>query len=82
MLNQVQHDEEVDSGSRVHLALGRRTVGVQRTVVVAGLRLGQLSMLLRSELLLDVTPYTKVEGQPFKVSEMTAAIAANLEVSR
>jgi len=46
---------------------------------VPELNAGQLSMLLRSELLLDVTPHTKVEGQPFKVSEMSAAIAANLE---
>jgi len=36
-------------------------------------------MLLRSQLLIEVTPCTKVEGQPFKVSEMSAAIAANLE---
>jgi 2-oxoglutarate ferredoxin oxidoreductase subunit alpha len=51
-----------------------------RKVLVPELNAGQLSMLLRSELLLDVTPYTKVEGQPFKVSELTAAITANLQV--
>jgi 2-oxoglutarate/2-oxoacid ferredoxin oxidoreductase subunit alpha len=48
-------------------------------VLVPELNTGQLAMLLRSELLIDVTPYGKVAGQPFKVSEMTAAIAANLE---
>jgi 2-oxoglutarate/2-oxoacid ferredoxin oxidoreductase subunit alpha len=50
-----------------------------RKVLVPELNTGQLSLLLRSELLMDVTPFTKVEGQPFKVSEMSAAIAANLE---
>jgi 2-oxoglutarate ferredoxin oxidoreductase subunit alpha len=58
--------------------LGRLLAGF-RKVLVPELNTGQLSMLLRSELLLEVTPCTKVEGQPFKVSEMTAAIAANLE---
>ena len=50
-----------------------------RKVLVPELNTGQLALLLRSELLIDVAPFTKVEGQPFKVSEISAAIAANLE---
>ena len=50
-----------------------------RKVLVPELNTGQLAMLLRAELLLEVTPHAKVQGQPFKVSELSAVIDANLE---
>ena len=43
-------------------------------VVVPELNSGQLSMLLRAKYLVDAKAYTKVNGQPFKVSELTEAI--------
>ena len=49
-----------------------------KRVIVAELNCGQLSMLLRSEFLIPVESFTKVNGQPFKVSELHARIAACL----
>ncbi len=48
-------------------------------VLVPELNCGQLSRLLRAEYLVDAQPLTKVEGQPFKVSEIRARIDAILE---
>jgi len=39
---------------------------------------GQLSMLLRSRFLVDVEPFSKIAGQPFKVSEISERIDAIL----
>ena len=43
-------------------------------VLVAELNLGQLWRYLRGEYLIDAAQYTKVQGQPFKVSELVQAI--------
>ena len=45
-----------------------------RKVLVAELNLGQLWRYLRGEYLIDAASYTKVQGQPFKVSELVQAI--------
>ncbi|HEX5037757.1 MAG TPA: 2-oxoacid:acceptor oxidoreductase subunit alpha [bacterium] len=44
------------------------------TVVVPELNLGQLSLLLRARYLIDVQSITKVQGHPFKVSEIIAGV--------
>lgn len=41
-----------------------------QTVLVPELNLGQLSRLLRGRFLIDVVPFGKVQGKPFKVSEI------------
>ncbi len=41
-----------------------------KTVLVPELNLGQLSRLLRERYLLEVLPLSKVQGKPFKVSEI------------
>jgi len=43
-------------------------------VLVPELNTGQLSRVLRAEYLVPAQPYTKVAGQPFKVSELVVAI--------
>ena len=43
-------------------------------VLVAELNLGQLARVLRGEYLLDVHSYAKIQGQPFKVSEVLSRI--------
>lgn len=48
-------------------------------VVVAEMNAGQLSTVLRAEYLLPAIPLTKVSGQPFKIAEIEAALAAHLE---
>jgi len=45
-----------------------------KNIVVPELNSGQLSMLLRATYLVDAKAYTKVDGQPFKVSELTETI--------
>ena len=50
------------------------TLGRFEQVVVPELNMGQLSKLLRARYLLDVIPLTKVQGQPFKVSEILACL--------
>lgn len=47
-------------------------------VLVPELNLGQLSRILRSEFLLPVESYTKIQGQPFHVAEMEARILKEL----
>lgn len=51
-------------------------LGRYRQVLVPELNLGQLSRLLRERYLLDVVPLNKVQGKPFKVSEIYDAIVA------
>ena len=41
-----------------------------KKVIVPELNLGQLSHILRAEYLLDVISYGKVQGKPFKVTEL------------
>jgi 2-oxoglutarate ferredoxin oxidoreductase subunit alpha len=48
-------------------------------VLVPELNMGQLSMLLDAKFPLKVISYPKVEGQPFKISEITAKIDEVLE---
>jgi 2-oxoglutarate/2-oxoacid ferredoxin oxidoreductase subunit alpha len=43
-------------------------------VIVPEMNLGQLSRMLRADFLVDARPLTKVQGQPFKISEIRAAI--------
>ncbi|MBI2375055.1 MAG: 2-oxoacid:acceptor oxidoreductase subunit alpha [Deltaproteobacteria bacterium] len=43
-------------------------------VVVPEMNMGQLSMLLRAKYLVPAEPYTKIQGKPFKVSEISARI--------
>jgi len=43
-------------------------------ILLPELNLGQLSMLLRAEYLLPIESFTKVAGQPFKVSELQTRI--------
>jgi 2-oxoglutarate ferredoxin oxidoreductase subunit alpha len=45
-------------------------LGRYRQVLVPELNLGQLAKLLRERYLIDVLPLCKVQGQPFKVSEI------------
>jgi 2-oxoglutarate ferredoxin oxidoreductase subunit alpha len=43
-------------------------------VLVPELNMGQLDVLLRSQFLIDTVAYNKVQGQPFKVKELTRKI--------
>jgi 2-oxoglutarate ferredoxin oxidoreductase subunit alpha len=51
-------------------------LGRYRKVLVPELNLGQLSRLLRERYLLEVEQLNKVQGKPFKVSEIFEAIVA------
>jgi 2-oxoglutarate ferredoxin oxidoreductase subunit alpha len=46
-----------------------------RRVVVPEMNLGQLVMVLRAKFLVDAVSYTKVQGKPFRQSEIEAKIA-------
>ncbi|MCP5115526.1 MAG: 2-oxoglutarate ferredoxin oxidoreductase subunit alpha, partial [bacterium] len=48
-------------------------------VLVAELNMGQLDMLLRARYLIDTIKLNKMQGQPFKSSEVVAAIEAAIE---
>ena len=54
-------------------------LGRFRRVLLPELNLGQLSILVRSRYLIDVESFTKVAGQPFKVSELEEKIEQMLE---
>jgi 2-oxoglutarate ferredoxin oxidoreductase subunit alpha len=47
-----------------------------KTVLVPEMNLGQLSRLLRERYLIDVVQLNKVQGKPFKVSEIYDRIIA------
>lgn len=53
-------------------------LGKFNRILVPELNLGQLKMLLRAKFLVDAVGLNKVQGQPFKVSEIRAAIDAEL----
>ncbi len=55
------------------------TMSRYRKVLVPEMNMGQLSMVLRAKYLLDVEVYNKIQGQPFKVSELENKIAEVLE---
>ena len=54
-------------------------LGRYEHILVPELNMGQLAMLLRARLLVPARPLCKVQGQPFKVAEISAAI---LELAR
>jgi len=45
-------------------------IGRFKKVIVPELNLGQLNLLLRAKYLVDVISYGKLQGKPFKVSEL------------
>jgi 2-oxoglutarate ferredoxin oxidoreductase subunit alpha len=49
-----------------------------RTILLPELNQGQLSVLLRAEFLLPIESFTKIAGQPFKISELQERIEAIL----
>jgi len=49
-----------------------------KKVIVPELNLGQLSLILRAKYLVDAIPLTKVQGKPFKVSELRQAFHKQL----
>ncbi|MEY2399846.1 MAG: 2-oxoglutarate/2-oxoacid ferredoxin oxidoreductase subunit alpha [Actinomycetota bacterium] len=50
-----------------------------KRVLVPEMNMGQLSRLLRAEYLVDVQSLTKIQGAPFKASEIEAAMLALLD---
>jgi 2-oxoglutarate/2-oxoacid ferredoxin oxidoreductase subunit alpha len=50
-----------------------------RKVLVPEMNMGQLSMVLRAKFLVDLEVYDKIQGQPFKVSELEGKIEEVLE---
>jgi 2-oxoglutarate ferredoxin oxidoreductase subunit alpha len=50
-------------------------------VLVPEMNLGQLALLLRARFLVDVIPYCKVQGKPFKRSEIMDKVRETLEAS-
>jgi 2-oxoglutarate/2-oxoacid ferredoxin oxidoreductase subunit alpha len=52
-----------------------------KRVLVPELNLGQLSQLIRAKYLIDARPFTKIQGKPFKESEIFDAIKAQLEAN-
>jgi 2-oxoglutarate ferredoxin oxidoreductase subunit alpha len=77
--------EEGFSVSSVHLRhlnplpddLGE-VMGRFKKVIVPELNLGQLALILRAKYLIDVLSYGKVQGKPFKVSELTEKFLEHL----
>jgi len=53
-------------------------IGRFKKVIVPELNLGQLSFILRAKYLVDAIPLNKVQGKPFKVSELVAAFHKEL----
>ncbi len=49
-------------------------LGSFRRVLVPEMNMGQLAMILRAKYLIDCQTLNKVQGQPFKISEITAGI--------
>jgi len=49
-----------------------------QTVLVAELNLGQLVQLIRSRFLVDAQQYNKIQGKPFRVSELIEVIESHL----
>jgi 2-oxoglutarate ferredoxin oxidoreductase subunit alpha len=48
-------------------------------VLVPELNLGQLSRVLRADYLVDAIGFNKIQGQPFKVSELVAKMSRIIE---
>jgi 2-oxoglutarate ferredoxin oxidoreductase subunit alpha len=64
-----------------HPRLGQLLRSFDR-VLVCELNLGQLRAVLRAEYLVDAHGFNKVQGQPFKVSEICEAVRRELDGSR
>jgi len=47
-------------------------------VIIPEMNMGQLKTLIRDQFLVDAKPVNKVSGQPFTISEISAAIEENL----
>lgn len=47
-------------------------------IIVPELNLGQLSLLLRSQFLVDAQPFSKIQGQPFKTAEVKDHLDARM----
>jgi 2-oxoglutarate/2-oxoacid ferredoxin oxidoreductase subunit alpha len=58
-----------------------KIIGNFKHVIVAELNMGQLRTILRAQFLVDAVGLNKVQGQPFKVSEVVAAIHKQLEAA-
>jgi 2-oxoglutarate ferredoxin oxidoreductase subunit alpha len=52
-----------------------------KRVICAELNMGQLRMVLRDKFLIDVIGLNKIQGLPFKVAEVTAAIEKELGIA-
>ena len=52
----------------------KEIMGRFEKVMIPELNMGQLNVLIRSQLLVDTIPFNKVQGQPFKVKELTKKI--------
>jgi 2-oxoglutarate ferredoxin oxidoreductase subunit alpha len=65
----------------LHPRLGQLLRSFDR-VLVCELNLGQLRAVLRAEYLVDAHGFNKVQGQPFKVSEICEAVRRELDGSR
>jgi 2-oxoglutarate ferredoxin oxidoreductase subunit alpha len=59
----------------------RTIVGNYRQVLVPELNLGQLVRVIRAEYLVNAVGFNKIQGQPFKVSELVARMSRMLEAS-
>ena len=57
----------------------QEVLGAFKRVLVAELNRGQLDTLLRARFLIDTVKLNKVQGQPFFVSEVLAAVERTLE---
>jgi 2-oxoglutarate ferredoxin oxidoreductase subunit alpha len=53
-----------------------------RKIIVPEMNLGQMRMLLRSNYLVDAIGINKVDGRPFKVSELMAQIEGHIDGNR
>ncbi|MDA0347956.1 MAG: 2-oxoacid:acceptor oxidoreductase subunit alpha [Verrucomicrobia bacterium] len=52
----------------------KEIMGRFEKVMIPELNMGQLNVLIRSQLLVETIPFNKVQGQPFKVKELTQKI--------
>ncbi len=57
--------------------LGALLAGYDR-ILLPEMNMGQCATLLRDKLEIEVTPLTKVSGQPFKIAEIVEAIKTNM----
>jgi 2-oxoglutarate ferredoxin oxidoreductase subunit alpha len=60
----------------------RDILGRYRKVLVPEMNLGQLVRLVRAEYLVDAIGFNKVQGRPFKVSELVGRSTRLLEGGR